>query len=70
MMRKNSKRALTILEPYERYRYSPDSIYLYLRGLAYLQANQEKEAAVQFQTILDHRGLFVFSPTYLFAQFG
>jgi DNA-binding winged helix-turn-helix (wHTH) protein/tetratricopeptide (TPR) repeat protein len=70
MVRHDPKQALTILEPVQRYRLAPDSIYLYLRGLAYLQVKQGKEAAVEFQTILDHRGLFAFSPTYPLAQLG
>jgi eukaryotic-like serine/threonine-protein kinase len=70
MVRNDPKQALTILEPVQQYRLAPDSIYLYVRGLAYLQVKQGKEAAVEFQTILDHRGLFAFSPTYPLAQLG
>ena len=70
MARNNPKQALTILEPVQQYRLAPDSIYLYVRGLAYLQVKQGKEAAVEFQTILDHRGLFSFSPTYPLAHLG
>lgn len=79
MARHDAGRALTILEPVERYRLAPDSatyaggyppIHLYLRGLAYLQVKQGKEAAVEFQTILDHPGLYTFSPTYPLAELG
>lgn len=34
----------------------------YLRGLAYLQLRQASEAAVEFQKILDHRGIVLNSP--------
>jgi serine/threonine protein kinase/tetratricopeptide (TPR) repeat protein len=34
----------------------------YLRGLAYLQAGQGKEAATEFQKILDHRGVVLNFP--------
>jgi eukaryotic-like serine/threonine-protein kinase len=34
----------------------------YLRGLAYLQLRQGSEAAVEFQKILDHRGIVINSP--------
>ncbi len=35
---------------------------IYARGLAYLAANQGKEAAAEFQKILDNRGLIIASP--------
>ncbi len=70
MARNNPRQALTLLEPAERYRLAPDSIYLYVRGLTYLQLKQGNEAALEFQTILDHRGLFPSSPIYPLAHLG
>ena len=35
---------------------------IYVRGLAYLAAHQGAEAAVEFQKILDHRGIVVSDP--------
>jgi len=70
MARNNASQALTILEPVQRYRLAPESIYLYLHGLAYLGARRGEEAAREFQAILDHRGLFPFSPSYPLAQLG
>lgn len=34
----------------------------YVRGLAYLAAHQGREAAAEFQKILDHRGIVVCDP--------
>lgn len=42
----------------------------WLRGQAYLRQQAGKEAAAEFQTILDHRGWDVFSPLYPLAQLG
>jgi eukaryotic-like serine/threonine-protein kinase len=41
---------------------------VYLRGEAYLQAHQGKEAAAEFQKILDHRGLVLNGPIAALAQ--
>ena len=43
---------------------------VYLRGLAFLQAKSGKDAAAEFQKILDHRGLNVFSGLYPLAHLG
>lgn len=42
----------------------------YLRGLAYLNQREGAEAAAEFQTILDHRGLFPTSIQYPLARLG
>lgn len=55
--RKDAPKAIELLSPvpYEsRFAYSPNSYY---RGLAYLANHQGHEAAVEFQRILDHRGV-------------
>jgi class 3 adenylate cyclase/Flp pilus assembly protein TadD len=41
---------------------------VYLRGEAYLQAHQGKEAAAEFQKILEHRGLVLNGPIAALAQ--
>ena len=43
---------------------------LYLRGSAYLAKRSGAEAARQFQTILDHRGVDPFSPLLPLARLG
>ncbi|HTB13404.1 MAG TPA: hypothetical protein VK752_17605 [Bryobacteraceae bacterium] len=42
----------------------------YLRGEAYLAEHQGKEAVVEFQKILDHRGVVLNSPIGALARFG
>ena len=42
----------------------------YVRGLAYLAANQGVEAGVEFQKILDHRGVVVNDPIGALAHLG
>ncbi len=42
----------------------------YVRGEAYLAARQSKEAAVEFQKILDHRGVVVNGPIGALAHLG
>lgn len=43
---------------------------IYLRGYAYLGMRQGKEAAAEFQKILDHRGIVVNSPIGALAHLG
>jgi tetratricopeptide (TPR) repeat protein len=43
---------------------------IYVRGQAYLSAKQGKEAAAEFQKILDHRGVSPISPLYALAYLG
>lgn len=42
----------------------------YIRGQAYLRQGSGKEAAVEFQKILDHRGIEPLSPLYPLAHVG
>lgn len=49
---------------------TPDGITTYYRGLAYLQQRSGKEAAAQFQSMVDHRGVFAFSPLWPLAHLG
>jgi eukaryotic-like serine/threonine-protein kinase len=48
----------------------PDGIPAYYRGLAYLQQHSGKEAAAQFQSMIDHRGVLAFSPLWPLAHLG
>ena len=43
---------------------------VYVRGEAYLAAHQGKEAAAEFQKILDHRGIVVNEPIGALAHLG
>jgi hypothetical protein len=42
----------------------------YLRGRALLRAGHGANAAVEFQKILDHRGVFPVSPLYTLSHLG
>jgi tRNA A-37 threonylcarbamoyl transferase component Bud32/Flp pilus assembly protein TadD len=43
---------------------------VYLRGLAYLQMRKGKEAAAEFQKMIDHRGIVLNFPTAALARLG
>jgi serine/threonine protein kinase len=62
--RDDSSKAIEILQTARRYELSDDGgLYpIYVRGEAYLAAHQGKEAAAEFQKILDHRGIVLNSP--------
>jgi hypothetical protein len=75
LARNSPQQARSILEPAGKYRLAADSpgrlkLYLYFSGLAYLQAKHGKEAAAEFQTMLDRRGEHPFSPAYPLAVLG
>ena len=57
--RNNSAKAIQLLQPTSTFELYPDQDLapVYLRGLAYLFQHQGREAAAEFQKILDHRGL-------------
>ena len=71
---KKPQAALVALEPAKAYELgSPPSIVgslypIYLRGLAYLEMGQGKEAAAEFQKVLDHRGIIANFPTAALAR--
>ena len=74
---KNGAKALEILQsaaPYELGQPPPFQIGMmypaYLRGQAYLLARQGKEAAAEFQKIIDHRGLVINCPLGALAHLG
>jgi predicted Zn-dependent protease len=56
--------ALQAAAPYER---AYQGI-TYVRGQAYLKAGAGREAAGEFQRMLDHRGAFANSPVFALAQ--
>jgi eukaryotic-like serine/threonine-protein kinase len=71
LLHANPQEALVILgaaSPYElglpslNYYNWPNLYPVYVRGEAYLAAHQGKEAAVEFQKILDHRGIVLNEP--------
>jgi hypothetical protein len=70
-MHSNAQQALSDLElagPYElglpanSFYNWPDLYPAYVRGEAYLAADQGREAAAEFQKILDHRGIVLNEP--------
>jgi tetratricopeptide (TPR) repeat protein len=72
MQRGNPARAIELLQPAIRYDLSEFSTLaaMYIRGLAYLRAGSGKEAAAEFQKILDHSGLAPTSPRHPLARLG
>ena len=50
--------------------FTPSLYAVYVRGEAYLGAHQAKEAAAEFQKILDHRGVVVNEPIGALAHVG
>jgi eukaryotic-like serine/threonine-protein kinase len=67
----NPGKAIELLQattPYE-FGFATGTQSNYLRGLAYLKLHQGKEAATEFQKILDHPGVCIFSlPTCRLAR--
>jgi tetratricopeptide (TPR) repeat protein len=59
---------LQTVRPYERSYTGLASIYL--RALAYLKAESGKEAAAEFQKLIDYRGIDVLSPLHAVAYVG
>jgi hypothetical protein len=64
LKRGNPMRAVELLSPVAPYEAGWSDLYTsaYLRGQAYFDANRGQEAAVEFQKILDHRGIVVNEP--------
>jgi eukaryotic-like serine/threonine-protein kinase len=74
---KNAAQAIEILQtaaPYELGQTQPFQLGMlypvYLRGQAYLLGKQGKEAAVEFQKIIDHRGIVLNFPLGTLAHLG
>ena len=66
----NGKQAIEQLRNTSRYAAVAEFWPPYLGGLAYLQLQQNTEAAAEFQKILDHRGYAPLSVLYPLAQLG
>jgi DNA-binding winged helix-turn-helix (wHTH) protein/Tfp pilus assembly protein PilF len=74
---KNAKRAVEILQsaaPYELGQCEPFQVGMlypiYLRGQAYLLAHRDKEAAAEFQKMIDHPGIVLNFPLGALAHLG
>ena len=65
--RKNPTRAIELLESAKPYEVS-DFGSIYIRGAAYLQAQDGASAAAEFQKILDHRGVSPLDVAYALAR--
>ena len=65
-------RAIELLEPVKRYDHAPTAEFWskYLRGQAYLELKDAREASAQFQSIVDHRGEVPTSPLFPLAHLG
>jgi len=72
MNRGNTAKAIEILQPANRFELGQAAGFwlTYLRGQAYLKQRSGKEAAAEFQKILDHRGVDPLSPLYPLAHLG
>ena len=70
--RGNTSAAIQALQPANRYEMGPvwGFFPLYVRGLIYLRGHQGKEAASEFQRILDHRSLGATRPLYVLSYVG
>jgi hypothetical protein len=75
--RNRARKALEILDtsaPYELAQNEPIQLGMmypvYLRGQAYLQVRQGEQAAVEFQKIIDHRGIVLNFPLGALARLG
>jgi eukaryotic-like serine/threonine-protein kinase len=69
--RNDPQQALTILQPMgAQYSMAPGTDYFYFHGLANLQAKNGKDAATDFQSSIDHRGLIFLSEFYPLSKLG
>jgi serine/threonine protein kinase/predicted Zn-dependent protease len=68
----NTAAALQALEPATRYEMAPafGCLPVYVRGLTHLRAHQGKEAAAEFQKILDRRAIGAVQPFYPLSYVG
>ncbi len=70
--RGNAGHAIELLQPASRFELGGIAGFwmTYVRGQAYLRQRAGKEAAAEFQRILDHRGVEPLSPLYPLAHLG
>jgi tetratricopeptide (TPR) repeat protein len=67
----NGARAIELLNAAKPFEPGPASLpAIYTRGLAYLQTMSGREAALEFQKVLDHRGVEPLSPLYPLSHLG
>ncbi len=62
-------RAMSVAQPYDLSR-AVEMCGIYYRGEAFLAAHKNKEAAAEFQRILDHPGIRSVSPYFALAHLG
>ena len=70
LSRGNATSAIQVLESTRKFEAFGEFWPQYLRGQALLKNNNGPQAAVEFKTILDHRGWYPVSPLYPLAQLG
>jgi len=72
IQRGNPAKAIELLRPANPYELGEFAHFvpIYVRSLAYLRAREGTQAAVEFQKILDHRGVDPLSPLYALAHLG
>ena len=72
LKRDNAMRAVKLLAPVAPYEGGgfDNCLAAYLRGEAYLAEHHGQEAAVEFQKMIDHRGVVSYSPTGALARLG
>jgi hypothetical protein len=77
LTRNNAGKAVELLRPATAYELcQPPGFFIgmmypvYLRGQAYLQMRKGKEAAVEFQKFIEHRGIVLNFPTGALARLG
>jgi tetratricopeptide (TPR) repeat protein len=66
----SAAQVIQLLEPARKYEVFGDFWPQYIRGQAYLKQKNGARAALEFQTILDHRGWYPLSPLYPLANLG
>jgi predicted Zn-dependent protease len=70
LRRGNAEQAIEQLQESTRYEAAAEFWPQHLRGQAYLKLGRGREAAAEFQKILDHRGYAPLSPLYPLARLG
>jgi serine/threonine protein kinase/tetratricopeptide (TPR) repeat protein len=63
---------LRTLEPVKPYEFGTHAFFFpnYLRAMAYLQLRKAEEAAAEFRTVLDHRGVSPMAPAWTMSHLG
>src|SRR5208282_2736340 len=75
--RGDARKAIDLLQPATNYelgqppQFQSGTMYpAYIRGLAYLRQGLSQEAAIEFQKLLDHRGILLTYPLEALARLG